>query len=155
VVGTWGVVVITRVEVQDLHPSGDILQAMELQMSAERKKRAAILRSEGDRATLVNTAEGRAAAALAQARAEAAFVELMATAEANRLRAQAQGWKAALATVAEATGAVDAALQLLLWKQYMDAQAALATSNATKAVLVFPTKDSIPLTHSALQGLMR
>jgi len=43
-----------------------------------------------------------------------------------------------------------------LWKkQYMDAQAALATSNATKAVLVFPTKDSIPLTHSALQGLMR
>jgi regulator of protease activity HflC (stomatin/prohibitin superfamily) len=48
---TWGVE-ITRVEIQSLEPSREIVQAMELQMAAERKKRAAILQSEGERVTL-------------------------------------------------------------------------------------------------------
>lgn len=161
IVDGWGVV-ITRVEVQDLQPSRDILKAMELQMSAERQKRAAILKSEGQRSTLINTAEGTATAALARAKADAEVIELMATAEATRLRLQAEGWKAAIATVSRVMAGsgsggdkagVNAALQLLLWKQYMDTQAAFASSNSTKTVL-FPTKDSIPLTHPAMKSLL-
>jgi len=68
VTSTWGVA-ITRVEIQGMEPSRDILAAMELQMAAGRKKRAAILRSEGERATLINGAEGRASAAMADAEA--------------------------------------------------------------------------------------
>ena len=54
----WGVDV-TRIEVRDIHPSPEIVSSMEMQMAAERKMRAAILQSEGDRAAQVNAAEGR------------------------------------------------------------------------------------------------
>ncbi|KAL7535738.1 hypothetical protein ACHAXR_006697, partial [Thalassiosira sp. AJA248-18] len=77
---TWGVE-ITRVELQNMEPSRDILVAMELQMAAERKKRAAILRSEGERATLINEAEGRASAAIADAEAQKQTVFLRAQGE--------------------------------------------------------------------------
>lgn len=52
----WGVDVV-RVEVRDILPSPEIVAAMELQMSAERHKRAAILESEGRRTAKVNAAE--------------------------------------------------------------------------------------------------
>ena len=65
----WGVE-ISRVEIQDLQPSNDILQAMEMQMSAERKKRAAILQSEGERTRLTNVAEGKALALISDAEAK-------------------------------------------------------------------------------------
>ncbi len=44
----WGVKVM-RVELRDIMPSKAVLESMELQMTAERKKRAAILTSEGER----------------------------------------------------------------------------------------------------------
>ena len=55
----WGVKV-TRVELRDLIPAKAVMDAMELQMSAERKKRAAILTSEGERESAVNATRGRA-----------------------------------------------------------------------------------------------
>ena len=79
----WGVQ-ITRVEIQNLDPSPDIVHSMELQMSAERQKRAAILTSEGERQKLTNEAEGRASAALADAEAQRQTVILRAQAEAER-----------------------------------------------------------------------
>ena len=65
----WGIDV-TRIEVRDIHPSPEIVSSMEMQMAAERKKRAAILQSEGDRAAQVNAAEGRRAATVLGARGE-------------------------------------------------------------------------------------
>ena len=59
----WGVKV-TRVELRDIQPSRGVQQAMEQQMTAEREKRAAILRSEGERDSQVNAARGRAEALL-------------------------------------------------------------------------------------------
>ena len=54
----WGVKV-TRVELRDIQPSRGVQQAMEQQMTAEREKRAAILRSEGVRDSELNAARGR------------------------------------------------------------------------------------------------
>lgn len=143
VVMSWGVE-ITRVEIRDLQPSPDILTAMELQMGAERRKRATILESEGERATLINKAEGRATAVVAEAKAEKESIELLATAEAEKIRIEADGLKLAIQSIASATGtgkdSMDAALQILMLTRYMETQAKFADSDGTK-LLMFPTKD--------------
>lgn len=49
----WGVKV-TRYEIQNIHVSKSIMDAMENQMKAEREKRAEIARSEGEMETMIN-----------------------------------------------------------------------------------------------------
>jgi regulator of protease activity HflC (stomatin/prohibitin superfamily) len=144
----WGVE-ITRIEIQELEPSADILAAMELQMSAERKKRAAILQSEGERTTLTNQAEGHAKATVADAQAKSESMVLLAKAEAERMRLEAEGFRNAMTQIAYAIKyevdnsnkeGADGALQLLMLSRYLETLARFASSNTTK-VLMFPTKD--------------
>ncbi|MEL6165498.1 MAG: SPFH domain-containing protein, partial [Cyanobacteria bacterium J06628_3] len=87
----WGVKV-TRVELRDIIPSKAVQDSMELQMSAERKKRAAILTSEGERESAVNSSRGRAEAQVLEAEANQKAVVLRAEAEkeATVLKAQAE-----------------------------------------------------------------
>ena len=91
----WGVK-ITRVEVRDIIPNTEILQAMELQMAAERKKRAAIILSEGEKDSAINRAEGEAQSQIIAAKSMATTVKLAAEAEASRLRREADGAEKAL-----------------------------------------------------------
>jgi regulator of protease activity HflC (stomatin/prohibitin superfamily) len=81
----WGVDV-TRVELQAIEPPHDVQQSMELQMRAERErraavtnaeagKRAAILEAEGVRESAILRAQGMAEARLAMANAEAAAIQ--------------------------------------------------------------------------------
>ncbi len=98
---SWGVDV-TRVELQSIEPPRDIQQAMELQMRAERErraavtnaeagKRAAILESEGLKESQVRKAEGEKDASVlrAQGLAEARLAMAVAEAESIRLIAAA------------------------------------------------------------------
>jgi regulator of protease activity HflC (stomatin/prohibitin superfamily) len=89
----WGVD-LTRVELQAIEPPRDIQQSMELQMRAERErraavtnaeatKRAAILESEGVREAQVRRAEGEKDAAILRAEGQAAARLKMAEAEAE------------------------------------------------------------------------
>ncbi len=143
----WGVE-ITRIEIQHLEPSPEILRSMELQMSAERKKRAAILQSEGEKMKLINEAEGRAGALLADAEARKKSTILHSQAEAERQQIEAEGVKLAIEKIAAAIAlngqpsqnAVKDALQLLTFVRYMETQGKFAASGGTK-VLMFPTKD--------------
>jgi len=159
----WGVE-ITRVELQNLQPSPAIKDAMELQMAAERKKRAAILQSEGEKTTLINEAEGRATAAIRDAEAQHRATILGAEAEANRQRIEAEGFQTAIRAVSDAIGghqnggvpsseAIEAAVQFLTAVRYLETQGALAKSNNSKVILL-PSKDSLPMTYGGLKFLL-
>ena len=155
---TWGVQV-TRVEIQNLEPSFDILAAMELQMAAERHKRAAILKSEGERTKLINEAEGNARAYVVDAQARQESIVRLAEAEATRVKTEAEGFRKAIETIAEAIDgnktedAIDKAVQLLMLNRYLEAQTKVAESPNSK-VLMFPTKDTLPITYAGLQSLL-
>ena len=93
---SWGVEV-TRVELQSIEPPRDIQQSMELQMRAERErraavtnaeagKRAAILESEGSRESQVLRAQGEKEAAVLRAQGLAEARLAMAEAEAEAIR---------------------------------------------------------------------
>ena len=62
----WGVKV-NRVEVQDIDPPVTVREAMEMQMRAERERRATILEAEGVKASKILRAEGERGALIAEA----------------------------------------------------------------------------------------
>ncbi len=65
--GKWGIRV-NRVEIKAIDPPASVQQAMEMQMRAEREKRAAILNAEGVRQSAILTAEGAKQAAILHGR---------------------------------------------------------------------------------------
>ncbi|MFN7900064.1 MAG: SPFH domain-containing protein [Synechococcaceae cyanobacterium] len=138
----WGVKV-TRVEMRDIVPSKGVQQAMEQQMTAEREKRAAILRSEGERESQVNAARGRAESLLLDAEAKAKQQLLMA-----RARAEAA---AELAKVMEVHPAAAETLRLLLAKDWMAMGEELAKAPGGSVLLVDPQSPASLL--AALRGL--
>src|SRR5919201_1585716 len=73
----WGVDV-TRVELQAIEPPRDIQQAMELQMRAERERRAAVTNAEATKRAAILRAQGQAEARLTMAQAEAEAISRIA-----------------------------------------------------------------------------
>lgn len=158
----WGVKV-TRVELRDIIPSKAVQEAMEMQMSAERRKRASILTSEGDREAAVNSAKGKADAQLlaVEANQKAVILQAEADQKAAILKAQAERQTQVLKAqaTAEAIHIMTQALksdprttdagQILLALGYMDMGAAIGKSDSSKVMFMDPK--SVP---AALQGMM-
>ncbi|EDY39570.1 band 7 protein [Cyanobium sp. PCC 7001] len=140
----WGVKV-TRVELRDIHPSAGVQQAMEQQMTAEREKRAAILRSEGVRDSELNAARGRAQALLLQAEAEAKEQTLQAEAKAAAATR--------LAEAIEANPAAAEALRLLLASEWMAMGQEMARAQGGSVLMVDPQSPASLL--AALKGLQK
>ncbi|MDR2626386.1 MAG: SPFH/Band 7/PHB domain protein, partial [Zoogloeaceae bacterium] len=87
---TWGVKVL-RYEIKDIVPPDSVLRSMQLQITAEREKRAKIAESEGERQKEINLAEGekQAAIAMSEGQMTAAINKAKGEAEAVRLVAEA------------------------------------------------------------------
>ena len=149
----WGVKV-TRVELRDIQPSKGVQQAMEQQMTAEREKRASILRSEGERESQVNAARGRAEALVldAKAKQEALLLEADAQSKQQALLAKARAEAAKeLAAAIEAHPAAGESLRLLLARDWMAMGQEMARAQGGSVLMVDPQSPASLL--AALKGL--
>ena len=122
----WGVKVL-RVEIKDIEPPQELVRAMNLQMTAERQKRAQITEAEGKKQAQILEAEGAKSAAFL--RAEAREREAKAT---------------HLVSQAVAQGDVQA-LNYFVAQKYVEALGKFAESNQQKTIFM-------PLDTSGLMG---
>jgi regulator of protease activity HflC (stomatin/prohibitin superfamily) len=90
----WGVR-LNRIEILDITPPNNVLQAMSEQKEAEQHKRAAILKSEGEQQAAINSAGGRKQAAVLEAEGAKQAAILAAEAQQRVLELQADGEKKA------------------------------------------------------------
>jgi regulator of protease activity HflC (stomatin/prohibitin superfamily) len=90
----WGVR-LNRIEILDITPPNNVLQAMSEQKEAEQHKRAAILKSEGEQQSAINSAGGRKQAAILEAEGAKQAAILAAEGQMRVLELQAEGEKKA------------------------------------------------------------
>jgi regulator of protease activity HflC (stomatin/prohibitin superfamily) len=128
----WGVKV-TRIEIKDIAPPRDLIDAMARQMKAEREKRAQILESEGLRAAAILKAEGEKQAVVleAEGRREAAFKD----AEARERAAEAEAKATELVSTAIANGNVQA-INYFVANNYVKALESLAKAPNQKVIMM-------------------
>ncbi len=141
----WGIR-INRIEIVEITPPPQILQALALQKQADQEKRAKILQSEGLQQSAVNVADGNRQAAIKNAEGERQSAILRA--EGNRQAAilEAEGRAQAIATVygAITAAAPDPTLVAIL---QLDTLSKFAASPNTKIV--------IPAESAALLGAVQ
>ena len=134
----WGIQCL-RYEIKDITPPDNVRQAMELQVAAERQKRAEVLDSEGKRQSQINIAEGIKQEVVLKS--EAAMTDQInrAKGEAEAIlqvaKATAEGIELVAVSIEKSGG--EKAVALRLAEQYIEAFSKLAKENNT---LILPAK---------------
>ena len=137
----WGVKV-SRVEIRKIEPPENLIRAMNLQMTAERERRAVVARADGEREAAIKRAEGEKQALIlaAEGRQQAAIRD----AQARIALAEAEG--EATRMVSEAASRYgQAGLRYFIADRYVRAFQSMASAPNTRLVVV-------PMEATALAG---
>jgi len=154
----WGVR-LNRIEILDIRPPNNVLQAMSEQKEAEQHKRAAILKSEGEQQAAINTAQGQKQAAVLQAEGAKQAAILAAEAQKRSLELRAEGEKAATRLRGEGDAAALAAIdtvqihQNTLAVMQLRALQEVATSPNAKLVVPYEAAGLVGAATALVQGL--
>ncbi len=133
--GPWGIQCM-RYEIRDIKPPASILKSMEMQVAAERQKRANILESEGRMQSMVNIAEGKKCEVVLNS-------EAMMTDQINKSKGEAEGILLVANATAESISVIAStisqnggkdAVGLRIAERYIDAFKELAKTNNTMIV---------------------
>ncbi len=137
----WGIKV-TRIEIKDINPPMDLVEAMGRQMKAERLKRASILEAEGQRQSEILKAEGDKQAQILEAEGEkeAAFR----AAEARERAAEAEAKATQMVSEAIDQGNSQA-INYFVAQKYVEALGQIASANNQKVIM-------LPFEATALLG---
>lgn len=136
----WGIKV-NRVELKNILPPAQIVDAMEKQMKAERERREAILKAEGEKKSSILVAEGNKQSAILDAEAEKQAAILRAEAEKEKMIREAEGQAEAILKVqtAKAEGIrlirEAGADQAVLTLKSFEALEKVADGQATKIII--------------------
>jgi regulator of protease activity HflC (stomatin/prohibitin superfamily) len=137
----WGLK-MNRIEIKDIAPPRDLVDAMARQMKAERDKRATVLEAEGQRQSAILRAEGEKQSVVleAEGRREAAFRD----AEGRERAAEAEAKATLMVSEAIAGGNIQA-INYFVANNYVKALEALATAPNQKVLM-------LPLEATSLMG---
>ncbi|MBP5797832.1 MAG: SPFH/Band 7/PHB domain protein [Bacteroidales bacterium] len=130
----WGVKV-NRVELQDITPPESIRRTMELQMQAERNRRAEILKAEGEKQAQILNSEGEKQAEINAAEADKQANILKAEGEARAKILQAEAEATAIRNVTEAISDRGAdPVNYLLAVKYIETLKEIASGQENKTI---------------------
>jgi regulator of protease activity HflC (stomatin/prohibitin superfamily) len=131
----WGIR-ISRIEIVEIAPPPQILQALALEKQADQEKRAKILQSEGLQRSAINVAEGEAQAAVRSAEGQKQASILRAEGARQAALLEAEGRSGAIETVYGAIKSADPDPTLVAILQ-LDALSKFAESDNAKIVVPF------------------
>ncbi|XP_019430978.1 PREDICTED: stomatin-like protein 2, mitochondrial [Lupinus angustifolius] len=139
---SWGLECL-RYEIRDISPPRGVRAAMEMQAEAERKKRAQILESEGERQAHINIADGKRSSVILASEAARMDQVNRAIGEAEAILAKAKATAEGLAVVSQSlkeNGGPEAA-SLRIAEQYIQAFSNIAKEGTT---MLLPSSASNP-----------
>lgn len=133
----WGVTCL-RYEIRDIHAPDAVVKAMHRQVEAERRKRAEILESEGQRQSAINIAEGRKQSVILASEALKSEQINMASGEAEailvRASATAKGIEAVAKTIKENQDSAQGAMSYGVAEKYVEAFGHLAKQGTSVVI---------------------